>query len=72
MKIYFENFTQQDEEGNGIGQSSYAEFAGTLSCEPDSEMWEALKQWAKRLNFTDVTSSEDTQEGVKNDTDPEC
>jgi len=55
-KLYFENFPEEDAEGNGVGSASYAEEIGTLTIEPDLEMWEALKQWAKRSGFTDITS----------------
>ena len=56
--IYFENFREVDKEGNGIGQSSYAELIGHLIIEPDEQMWKALQEWAKREGFTDVTDSE--------------
>ena len=66
IRLYFENFSEEDKQGNGVGQASYAEEIGILTAEPDEEMWEALKQWAKRLHFTDVTSS-DIWEGVTMD-----
>jgi|TARA_R110002110_G_scaffold347390_2_gene557525 hypothetical protein len=56
IKLYFENFPKEDAEGNGVGSASYAESIGTLTIEPDLEMWEALRQWAKRSGFTDITS----------------
>jgi len=57
MLIYFENFPEEDKDGNGVGCASYAEIIGRLyDLEPDDEMGEALKQWAKRLGFTDWTS----------------
>lgn len=61
VKIYFENFREEDEDGNGVGGSSYAEIIGHLELEPDDEMIEALKQWAKRLGFTDWTSSDEDE-----------
>jgi hypothetical protein len=74
VKIYFENFPEEDEDGNGEGPSSYAEGIGYLNTEPDAEMNEALKQWAKRLGFTDWTSS-DEDDSVRRflilDPDPE-
>ena len=56
ITLYFEHFPEEDAEGNGVGSASYAEEIGALTIEPDLEMWEALKQWAKRSGFTDITS----------------
>tara|TARA_Y100000034_G_scaffold41994_1_gene51546 strand:- start:161 stop:559 length:399 start_codon:yes stop_codon:yes gene_type:complete len=58
LVVYFENFREEDSDGNGVGSASYAEIIAQMHIEPDAEMWDALKQWAKREGFTDVTSSE--------------